>query len=105
MLNDKQKKEALAIHEKAVNKYNAEYQKMEQLGSRLYEKRLDSVSLIKEIEALVSSIANKPKEFEKKILNIRAEQFRFKETEDYVSESMKVMVKAGAGAAAGIAGG
>ena len=39
MLYEKPKKEALAIHERAVNKYNAAFQKMEQLGGRLYEKR------------------------------------------------------------------
>ena len=32
MLYAKPKKEALAIHERAVNKYNTQYQKMEKLG-------------------------------------------------------------------------
>lgn len=70
MLYAKPKKEALAIHERAVNKYNTQYQKMEKLGIQLYERRQDSVSLIHEIEFLVNSIANRPKEFEKKISDI-----------------------------------
>ena len=36
MLYAKPKKEALAIHERAVNKYNTQYQKMEKLGIQLY---------------------------------------------------------------------
>jgi len=71
MLYAKPKKEALAIHERAVNKYNAAFQKMEQLGGHLYEKRCDCVTLIQEIESLVNSIANSPKEFGKKALKSR----------------------------------
>lgn len=37
MLYTKQKKEALAIHERAVSKYNIAIQKMKQLGEHLYE--------------------------------------------------------------------
>lgn len=105
MLYMRPKKEALAIHEKAVAKYNAAYQRMEQLGNRLYEKRRDSVALIREIEFLVNSIANKPKEFDKKFADIKAEQEKFRETEDYAAEAMKATVKSGASVAAGIAGG
>ena len=79
MLYAKPKKEALAIHERAVNKYNTQYQKMEKLGIQLYERRQDSVSLIHEIEFLVNSIANRPKEFEKKISDIQAAREKFRD--------------------------
>lgn len=105
MLYAKPKKEALAIHARAVDKYNQAFQKMDELGGRLYEKRLESVSLIQEAELLVNSIANKPKEFDKKISDIRAERLKFRETQDYAAEALEAAVKSGASVAAGIAGG
>lgn len=105
MLYSKPKKDALAIHEKAVSKYNVTFQKMEKLGNRLYEKRLDSVSLIHEIEFLVNSIANRPKEFDKKISDIQAAREKFRETETYAAEAVDAAVKSGISVAAGVAGG
>ena len=105
MLYAKPKKEALTIHERAVSKYNLAFQKMERLGGRLYEKRCDCVTLLHEIEFLVNSIANRPKEFEKKISEVQAEQKKFQETEAYAAEAMEVAVKSGISVAAGVAGG
>ncbi|MCM1148464.1 MAG: hypothetical protein NC319_00040 [Butyricicoccus sp.] len=105
MLYVKPKKEALAIHEKAVVKYNSAFQEMEKLGNRLYDKRLDCVALIQEIELLVNSIANRPKEFEKKFSEIEEASKKFKETEAYAVEAMEATIKSGASVAAGIAGG
>ena len=105
MLYAKPKKEALAIHERAVTKYNAAYQKMERVGGHLYDKRCDCVTLIQEIEFLVNSIANRPKEFEKKISEIQAAREKFRETETYVTEAMEAAVKSGVSVVAGVAGG
>lgn len=105
MLYAKPKKEALAIHERAVNKYNTQYQKMEKLGNQLYKRRRDSITLIHEIEFLVNSIANRPKEFDKKISDIQAAREKFRETEAYAAEAMEAAVKSGAAVAAGVAGG
>ena len=74
MLYTKAKKEALSIYEHAVEKYNNTYQTMQETGSRLYSLRQDSVKLIQEIELLLNSIANKPKEFEKTISMIASKQ-------------------------------
>ena len=105
MLYAKPKKEALAIHERAVTKDNAACQKMERVGGRLYDKRCDCITLIQEIEFLVNSIAHRPKEFEKKISEIQAAREKFRETETYVTEAMEAAVKSGVSVAAGIAGG
>ena len=105
MLYAQPKKEALAIHARAVEKYNSAFQDMEKLGNQLYEKRQNSVSLICEIEALVNSIANRPKEFDKKISDIRAAREKFQETEAYAAEALGAAVKSGASIAAGVAGG
>lgn len=105
MLYAESKKEALAIHERAAKKYNAQYQNTEALGNQLYERRKNSVSLIEEIEALVNSIANRPKEFDKKISDIRTAREKFRETEAYAAEALEAAVKSGTAVAAGVAGG
>ena len=105
MLYAKPKKEALTIHERAVSKYNLAFQKMERLGGCLYEKRCDCVTLLREIEFLVTTIANRPKEFDKKISKIQAERESFRETESYAAEAINAAIKSGISAAAGTAGG
>lgn len=105
MLYTKPKKEALAIHERAVSKYNAAFKKMERLGEDLYDKRCDCVTLIREIEFLVNSVANRPKEFDKKISDIKAARERFRETAYYAEEALDAAVKSGTSVAAGIVGG
>lgn len=99
------KKEALAIHERAVSKYNTTFEKMQRLGSQFYEKRRDCLTLIHEVELLVNSIANRPKEFEKKISEIQAEREKFRKTEEYAAEAVNAAVKSGVGVVAGVAGG
>ena len=105
MLYTKPKKEALTIHERAVSKYNLAFQKMEQLGGCLYEKRCDCVTLLREIEFLVTTIANRPKEFDKKISKIQAERESFRETETYAAEAINAAIKSGISVASGTAGG
>ena len=105
MLYTKPKKEALTIHERAISKYNLAFQKMEQLGGCLYEKRCDCVTLLREIEFLVTTIANRPKEFDKKISKIQAERESFRETETYAAEAINAAIKSGISVASGTAGG
>lgn len=105
MLYSKPKKEALSIHKRAVSKYNAAHEEMRQLGVQLYEKRQDCVTLIEEIERLVNSIANRPKEFEKKISEIQVEREKFHATEAYAAEAEAAAIKSGFSIAAGVAGG
>lgn len=105
MLYAKMKKEAFAIHERAVNKYNTQYQKMEKLGNQIYERRQDSITLIHEIEFLVNSIANRSKELDKKISDIHAAKEKFRETEVYAAEALEAAVKSRVAVAAGVAGG
>ena len=105
MLYTKTKKEALSIHEHAVEKYNHTYQTMQETGTHLYSLRQNSVKLIQDIELLLNSIANKPKEFEKTISDIQAERKKFRDTEEYAVEAMASAVKSGLSVAAGVAGG
>lgn len=103
MLCAKQKKMALDIHEKAVDKYNDAFHKMERLGGTLNERRQECRLLIQEIEILINSIANQPRKFEKKISGIQAEQVKFKKTEEYAAKAMKATVKSAALVATGVA--
>lgn len=105
MLYAKPKKDALEIHERAVTKYNAAFEEMEALGGKLYQKRQDSVTLICEIERLINSIANSPKEFQTKIAAIQAEREKFRATQAYANEALGAAVGSGFGVAAGVAGG
>lgn len=105
MLYSRPKNEAIAIHEKAVAKYNTAYEQIQKKGSQLYEERQDSLALIHEIEMLVSSISNSPKEFSSKLADIRAEREKFRQTEEYAKESMDAAIQSGAGVAAGVMGG
>lgn len=105
MLYKKPKNDALEIHERAVKKYNAEYEKMQGCGVFLYQKRRECVRIIEEIETFVSSIANSPKEFDKNLLDIQAEKEKFHSTEEYGKEAVSSSVKSGVGVATGVAAG
>lgn len=105
MFFSKAKKEALKIHERAVEKYNETYVKMQTEGENLYRIRQKSLELIEEIESLINSIANSPKDFEAKLENIREERMKFRKTEEYARQAYDDAVKSGVSMAAGIAGG
>lgn len=105
MFFSKAKKEALKIHERAVEKYNETYVKMQTEGENLYRIRQKSLELIEEIESLFNSIANSPKDFEAKLENIRKERMKFRKTEEYARQAYDDAVKSGVSMAAGIAGG
>lgn len=105
MLYIESKKEAFNIYERAIDKYNRFYHKMKGLGNRLYDKRCDCIFLIQEVELLVNSIANGPKDFEKQISDIRVARVEFQETADYAKKTLDDAVKAGANIAIAFAEG
>lgn len=105
MFYSKIKKEALQAHEKAVTKYNDTYSKVQLEGESLYITRKDALDLIRDIEGLVNSITNSPKEFEAELEKIRAERKRFKKTEEYAQKAHSDVIKSGAGVAVGITSG
>lgn len=105
MFNSKLKNEALLIHERAVSRYDASYKRMMEESSRLYDIRTKSIELLTEIEELISSIASKPQEFEKKVGMVREEKKRFKDTEEFAEEALKGEIAAGIGVAASVAAG
>lgn len=105
MLYAGMKKDALEIHKKAVEKYNAVYETVQRQCDSLYTKRKTSIVLIDQITELINSIANSPKEFGAKLIRIKEEQLKFKQTEAYAAEAAKATVKSGVSVAAGAAAG
>lgn len=105
MFYSKAKKEALQIHERAVDRYNKTYAQMQREGEALYLTRQKSLCLVQEIEELINSIANSPREFAAKLEEVYTERMKFRKTEEFAKQAHADEVKSGASAAAGIAGG
>lgn len=77
MFNAGYKKEALAELERATKKYSSTYETTVEEISALHEKRLRSVNILKQVEAYINSIRNKPYEFDKTIREIRLRREKF----------------------------
>lgn len=71
----------------------------------LYNIREHSLSRITEVEILINSIANRPKEFDKQIGETKHHILKFHQTKKYVNQARKEAIKCGfnilSGAAAG----
>lgn len=105
MFNSSLKKEALAIHEKALKEYNQSYQRMTDWAGELYTHRVEAEDQIKKIELIVNSIANTPKEYDTKMGNVRQQLINFRKTREYAQEAYDAAVKAGKNIAGGAAAG
>ena len=105
MLNNSTKKEALAIHERAVNKYNGILEDVQKNGLKLYELRKESIIKIEICENLINSISNTPKEINAKLVRIEADVITFRNTENYAQEAYQSAIKSGIGVAVGVGAG
>ena len=105
MFNNSLKKEALAIHEKTLKKYNETYERMAASAEELYKQRVEAADKIKKIETVVNSIANTPKEYDTKMGKVRQEMETFRKTQEYAQEAYEAAVKAGKNIAGGAAAG
>lgn len=105
MFYSKYKKQVLESYGKALDGYNGFHEKTQREVRRLYERRRISIELILEIEVLVNSIANRPKEYEIITQKIDFEREKFHEKEVYAEQAYHEAVKSGVNIAAGVAGG
>lgn len=105
MLYNDAKKEALTIHEKAVNKYNGIVKDVQAKGKKLYESRKKSIINIEMCENLINSISKTPKDFDAKLVKLEAEVIEFRKTENYAVEAYQNAIKSGVGLAAGVGAG
>lgn len=92
---------------KAIATYNQEYNILNDRGIELFYLRKRSLDLIEQVEFLVNSIANHPKEFDKEIADINLIKDNFKEICDFTKEELettqKSAITAGVGVTSGLA--
>lgn len=105
MFNSSLKKEALKIHEGTLQRYNNSQEKMEKSCGELYTIRSGSVKAIEQIQSIINSIANTPKEFDTELGKIGKELSKFNETKEYTEKAYKESVEVGANIIGGVAAG
>lgn len=105
MFNSSLKKDALEIHKNAVDRYNDSYEKMRTACNDLYNVRERALGGIVAVEVLVSTIANKPKEFDKQLGEIKQHILKFHQTKEYADQAYKEAAKSGVGILSGVAAG
>nr|WP_300848586.1 hypothetical protein [uncultured Acetatifactor sp.] len=105
MFYSKYKKQVLEDYGKVIAEYNDFYGKTQREVQRLYERRRISIELIRKIEDLVNSIANRPKEYNIITQKIDFEREKFHEKEEYAEQAYHEAKKAGINIAAGVASG
>lgn len=91
----------------AITQYNDVYTIMKDNGEKLYMERTRAVDMILHIEELVNSIANRPKDFDTEIAEIKTHRESFIGTCEFAKAELDAAKKsalgAGAGAATGVA--
>lgn len=91
--------------EKAVAVYNKEYNTLSDTGIALFYQREKTIDLIDNVEFLINSIANHPKEFDKKIKEIKVIKNNFKQICDFTKKELEQVQKAAFTAGVGVTGG
>lgn len=85
--------------------YNDAYTTMNDIGANLYNERTRAVDLIELVENLINSIANRPKEFDVAIAEIRVNKKNFKDICDFTREELETAKKTALGAGVGVTAG
>lgn len=99
------KKELDEELEKAVAVYNKEYNTLSDTGIALFYQRKKTIDLIDNVEFLINSIANHPKEFDKKIKEIKVIKNNFKQICDFIKKELEQVQKSAFTAGVGVTGG
>lgn len=90
---------------KVIDQYNDAYTTLNDTGASLYNERTRAVDLIVYIESFINSIANRPKEFDTDIAEIRTQRTAFVGACEFAKEELEAAKKSALGAGAGIATG
>lgn len=90
---------------KVIDEYNATYTLMNDKGTNLYIQRERSIDLIKNVENLINSIANHPKEFDTDIAEIVTMRQEFASVCEYAKMELDAAQKSAMTIGAGVAGG
>lgn len=89
----------------ATADYNAAYTSVNDHGTKLFVQRERSLNLLDNVEKLINSIANHPKEFDADIAEIQVMKKDFREAGDFAKEELEAAKKSALGVGAGVAGG
>lgn len=89
----------------AIAGYNAVYAAFNDHGMQLFNQRERAIDLLENIENLINSIANHPKDFDSDIAEIQIKKKEFKDVCDFAREELEAAQRSAAGVGAGIAGG
>lgn len=91
--------------EEEITNYNDAYTLMNDKGVKLFVERNRSVDVIDNVECLVNSIANHPKEFDDDFEAIETNRKQFVDSCEFANREIDAARKAAGGAGAGIAAG
>ena len=89
----------------SVTDYNDAYTLMSDKGMQLYVERCRGIDLIDNVETLVNSIANRPKEFDTEFEEINTNRDHFTESCEFADRELQAAREAASGAGAGLAAG
>ena len=90
---------------KTVAIYNQEYSILNDTGTELFYLRKRILDLVDNVEFLINSIANHPKEFDKEISDINIIKDNFKQICDFAREELEMTQKSVFTAGVGVTGG
>ena len=91
--------------ESSVTEYNDAFTLMNDKGVQLYVERTRAMDVISLVEALVNSIANKPKSFDKEFAEITINRKQFTDSCEFADRELKEARMAATNAGAGLAAG
>ncbi|MGI6052677.1 MAG: hypothetical protein ACOYA9_09395 [Bilifractor sp.] len=91
--------------EQETTNYNDAYTQMNDRGTALFVERNREADLISNIENLINSIANRPKEFEKDFEEIRTNRSKFTESCEFADREIQNARQAASTSGAGLAAG
>ena len=98
-------KELDRMLQESVTEYNDAYTIMNDKGVQLFVERSRSIDTIVFVEALVNSIANRPKSFDTEFEEIRTNRRKFTDSCEFANRELTEARKAATGAGAGLAAG
>lgn len=90
---------------RAIDQYNDAYTTMNDNGATLYRERTRAVDMIMHVEDLVNSIANRPKDFDTEIAEIKTSRESFINVCEFARQELEAAKKSALGAGAGVATG
>ena len=91
--------------QESITNYNDAYTQMNDKGIKLYVERCRAVDTIEDVENLVNSIANRPKDFDSEFEEIETNRKHFTDSCEFANRELEAAREAAGGAGAGLAAG